>query len=252
MEAAAATREDFTLMPPVEPRSVAHVAREEPPARPPRDHREASSAQDGTPATPDAAEPPAGHTEPRVPDSQVRTFRTLQTMYATLGVHGMPNQREVYAQVAEDLGRVLDAPSAKSAATGSKLADGSDLRDRLHDAFDAEPCYGPLEAACVALRVMKPVLDAHHKALGDLTRLLGEARREITRLRDQNRRLAAEANRAGAQLAEKAAEVNDKSDVGHAVARAWREEARQAYENRDHWRHRAETAETERREEEDR
>jgi hypothetical protein len=35
----------------------------------------------------------------------------------------------------------------------------ADLRDQLADAFDAEPCFSPVESACVAMRVVQPVLD---------------------------------------------------------------------------------------------
>lgn len=46
-------------------------------------------------------------------------------------------------------------------------------------------------------------------------------------------------------LAEKEAEVGDKSEVGHAAAEAWREEARRYTENAEYWRERATSAEAE-------
>lgn len=48
---------------------------------------------------------------------QIRTIRTLQAMWAKLGVHGMPVEREVFAQVARDLGTTLAQPDDQPKGT---------------------------------------------------------------------------------------------------------------------------------------
>jgi len=55
--------------------------------------------------------------------------------------------------------------------------------------------------------------------------------------------LLAEVERLRKELAEKEAEVDDKSEVGHAVGEAWMEEARRYAGNAHYWRERAEQAE---------
>jgi chromosome segregation ATPase len=41
---------------------------------------------------------------------QLRAIRTLRAMWAKVGVHGMPDQREIFAQCARDLGSIIDRP----------------------------------------------------------------------------------------------------------------------------------------------
>lgn len=47
---------------------------------------------------------------------QIRTIRTLRDVYAIAGVHGLRGEREVFAQVARDLGKVLDQPGDQQPA----------------------------------------------------------------------------------------------------------------------------------------
>lgn len=42
---------------------------------------------------------------------QIRTIRTLQAMWAKIGDHGLPVERDVFAQVARDLAVVLRRPA---------------------------------------------------------------------------------------------------------------------------------------------
>lgn len=48
---------------------------------------------------------------------QIRTIRTLQAMWAKLGTHGLPVEREVFAQVARDLSKVLGQPGDQEGTT---------------------------------------------------------------------------------------------------------------------------------------
>ncbi len=41
-------------------------------------------------------------------DDQLRGVRTLRLMWAKVGEHGMPDQRDIFAQCARDLGSILD------------------------------------------------------------------------------------------------------------------------------------------------
>jgi hypothetical protein len=106
--------------------------------------------------------------QPTTEHADLRAIRTLQAIYATLGDHGMPGQREVFAQVAKDLAKILDSPSLCAGGQSDGGDEYADLRDQGADAFDAEPCFGAVESACVAMRVVQPVLDQQAAEIADL------------------------------------------------------------------------------------